>query len=279
MDEKRRIVVVGEGFVGGAILRKCISMGENCMSITRADADLSCPTSVDKLRKLIMPSDYLVFSAAKAPAKSFEDYLQKNLEMVKNFVSACMSCKPAYILNISSDAIYADHKTLIDEKSLALPDNYHGLMHLSREMLLKINGLNGDLRPTLIYGTDDPHNSYGPNSFYRLAIKNENIVLYGEGEELRDHVHIDDVSTLAYMMLSETRQGDFNAVTGEVISFFDIAKIITEATKSNSKIVTTQREGSMPHGGYRAFQNKKVRDVFTKFSFKSFKDGVKYFGH
>ena len=134
-------------------------------------------------------------------------------------------------------------KHLLTKKSLALPDNYHGLMHLSREMLLKINGLNGaNLRPTLIYGTDDPHNSYGPNSFYRLAIKNENIVLYGEGEELRDHVHIDDVSTLAYMMLSETRQGDFNAVTGEVISFFDIAKIITEATKSNSKIVTTQRE-------------------------------------
>ena len=39
MKEKIRIVVVGEGFVGGAILRKCISMGENCMSITRADAD------------------------------------------------------------------------------------------------------------------------------------------------------------------------------------------------------------------------------------------------
>ena len=88
-----------------------------------------------------MPSDYLVFSAAKAPAKSFEDYLQ-NLEIVKNFVTACESCKPAYILNISSDAIYADHKTLIDEKSLVLPDNYHGLMHLS-EMLLKINGLTG----------------------------------------------------------------------------------------------------------------------------------------
>ena len=70
MNEKKRIVVVGEGFVGGAILKKCNSMGENCMSITRADADLSCPTSVEKLRKLIMPSDYLVFSAAKAPAKS-----------------------------------------------------------------------------------------------------------------------------------------------------------------------------------------------------------------
>ena len=74
-------------------------------------------------------------------------------------------------------------------------------------VLLKINGLTGaNLRPTLIYGTDDPHNSYGPNSFYRLATKNEDIVLYGEGEELRDHVHIDDVSTLAYMMLSEAIQ-------------------------------------------------------------------------
>ena len=52
------------------------------------------------------------------------------------------------------------------------------------EMLLKINGLTGaNLRPTLIYGTDDPHNSYGPNN-NRLATKNEDIILYGEGEEL-----------------------------------------------------------------------------------------------
>ena len=80
------------------------------------------------------------------------------------------------------------------------------------------------------------------------------------------------------MMLSETRQGDFNAVTGEVISFFDIAKIITEATRSNSKIVTTQRR---KYASWRlsCIPEQEVRDVFTKFSFKSFKDGVKYFGH
>ena len=38
-------------------------------------------------------------------------------------------------------------------------------------------------------------------------------ILGMEKVRLRDHVHIDDVSTLAYMMLSEAIQGDFNAVT------------------------------------------------------------------
>ena len=44
-------------------------MGENCMSITRADADLSCPTSVDKL-KANNAFGLSGFSAAKAPAKA-----------------------------------------------------------------------------------------------------------------------------------------------------------------------------------------------------------------
>ncbi len=279
MDEKRRIVIVGEGFVGGAVLKKCISMGENCLSITRADADLSHNASVERLTSLILPTDYVVFSAAKAPAKSFDDY-QQNLQMVKNFVEACQICKPAYILNISSDAIYADHKTLIDECSLALPGSFHGLMHLSREIFLKISDLKvANLRPTLIYGADDPHNSYGPNSFYRLAKENKDIVLFGKGEELRDHVHVDDVGALAHRMLSETIQEDLNAVTGEVISFYDIAKIIITSLGSNSEIITTERKGRMPHEGYRAFENKKVKDIFANFSFKSFKNGVNYFSH
>ena len=44
------------------------------------------------------------------------------------------------------------------------------------------------LRPTLIYGAGDPHNGYGPNRFRRLAATGKPIILFGEGEERRDHV-------------------------------------------------------------------------------------------
>ena len=51
------------------------------------------------------------------------------------------------------------------------------------------------VRPTLVYGEGDPHNGYGPNRFIKL-IKKKPIELFGRGEELRDHVWINDVSRL-----------------------------------------------------------------------------------
>ena len=54
---------------------------------------------------------------------------------------------------------------------------------------------------TLIYGKNDPHNGYGPNSFNRLLDKNENIKLFGEGEEKRDHVYVNDVAELSFRMI------------------------------------------------------------------------------
>ena len=62
-------------------------------------------------------------------------------------------------------------------------------------------------------------------------------------------------------------------------AFYDIAKIIITSLGSNSEIITTERKGRMPHEGYRAFENKKVKDIFANFSFKSFKNGVNYFSH
>ena len=69
-------------------------------------------------------------------------------------------------------------------------------MHATREAILKnkFSKILCILRPTLIYGIGDSHNGYGPNKFLRLIKKNKNISLFGKGEELRDHVSINDVT-------------------------------------------------------------------------------------
>ena len=65
-------------------------------------------------------------------------------------------------------------------------------MHLVREVMLRsaLTAPLAILRPTLLYGAADPHNGYGPNRFRRLAAAGQDIVLFGEGEEQRDHVLI-----------------------------------------------------------------------------------------
>ena len=70
---------------------------------------------------------------------------------------------------------YIVTKGKIDEKSVKTPDNFHGIMHLTRELILssKFKNILCNVRPTLIYGIEDTHNGYGPNKFINLALKNQ----------------------------------------------------------------------------------------------------------
>ena len=80
------------------------------------------------------------------------------------------------------------------------------------------------VRSTLIYGERDPHNGYGPNRFRRLAAAGQEIVLFGEGEERRDHVLVDDVAEIVCRVIQHRSRGTLNIATGEVYSFRDIAE-------------------------------------------------------
>ena len=59
-------------------------------------------------------------------------------------------------------------------------------MHLAREVRLEMLTVPiGTICPTLIYGSNDPHNGYGPNLFLRNALDGKDIRLFGKGEELK----------------------------------------------------------------------------------------------
>ena len=125
------------------------------------------------------------------------EMFNNNLKIIKNVSETLISFKKLHVINISSDAVYSDSKKPLNENSLTYPESLHGLMHLNREILLRQvvdHKYFVTLRPTLIYGSEDPHNGYGPNSFMRLVKSNKNIKLFGEGEELRDHVYVEDVA-------------------------------------------------------------------------------------
>ena len=113
----------------------------------------------------------------------------------------------------------------INEKSETKPSSFHGFMHLIREnMLNELDCLKSFIRPTLVYGKNDPHNGYGPNKFIRCAQKNEKIIMFGKGEERRDHIHVDNVADIVFHTTINQIGGIINAVSGNVISFYDIIK-------------------------------------------------------
>ena len=173
--------------------------------------------------------------------------------------------------------MYADVKENILEKTITSPSSLHGLMHLTREEILKdnFNKILCILRPTLIYGTGDSHNGYGPNRFVNCALKNNSISIFGNGEERRDHIFIEDLVKIIVQCIEKKGLGILNLASGKVFSFKYLAKLVINSSKSKSKLIKVKRKGPMPHNGYRPFDVTLLKNSFKNIKISSIKIGIK----
>jgi UDP-glucose 4-epimerase len=271
-----RVVVLGaQGFVGKTAAALLAARGVPTLPLGRAEVDLLAPNAVATLRGLLRPDDALVVVSAKAPCKDSRMLLD-NIRMMQAVCAALEAAPVAHIVYISSDAVYRDSDAPLSEASCAEPGSLHGVMHLAREVMLKsvVQAPLAVLRPSLLYGVDDPHNGYGPNRFRRLAAKGEEIVLFGDGEERRDHVLIDDVAELIYRTLAHRSAGTLNIATGEVHSFRAIAERIAAMARAPVVVRVTPRVGAMPHNGYRPFDPAGTGAAFGDFRYTPLMDGL-----
>lgn len=271
-----RVVVLGaSGFIAGAILRVLQTKGIPVLGLGRPGIDLLEPVAAGTLSSLLRSDDTLVFASAKAPCKD-SGMLRENLVMAEAVCVALKARPVAHVIYISSDAVYKDSPGPLDEGSCAEPGSLHGVMHLAREVALRAEfaGPLAIVRPTLVYGLEDPHNGYGPNRFRRLAGAGKEIVLFGEGEERRDHVDVEDVAALVCLIAQHRSHGVVNAVSGEVVSFRDLAQFAAAQFEPHVAVRGSPRSGPMPHDGYRPLANRAALQAFPGFRFRSWREGL-----
>lgn len=245
---KRTIVVGGGGFVGAAVVKALRAKGTDTLAISRTDVDLLTPGSGRKLGDRIEDGDALVFVSFPAPARDLAA-MQSALRMTEEFIAAMEGKQLTQVVAISSDAVYASTLSRIDETSCRQPDSCHGMAHAARELLLTqaVKAPLAILRPSLIYGSADPHNGYGPNRFRRLAEAGEPIRLSGAGEETRDHIFIEDVAELVVRSLLWRSAGSLNLVTGKSHSFAVVADILSDLMPGRVRIETQPRTQPVTH--------------------------------
>lgn len=267
----QRVVILGaKGFVASATRRRLEQLGIAVLPLTHTDMDLTADDAGVQLSKVLQSNDTLLFVSAKAPVKD-EQMLLDNIKMAKAVCEAVRTVSLSQLVYISSDAVYADSPDPLNEFSSTVPESLHGIMHLTREVMLK-NAFPGPLcilRPTLIFGKGDPHNGYGPNRFVRLAAEGKNIELFGNGEEQRDHVWIEDVAGIITRVIQGRGTGVLNIASGSVVSFRAIAEKAVDIAKSKSQIMANPRKGPMPHNGLRPFDISAAGKVFPDFHFQS----------
>src|SRR5712664_2435311 len=260
-----RVVLLGaRGFVGAAIRRQLESQGIPNLALTSADLDLLDASAAEKLAAMLSPDDAAVMLAALTPDRGRDiATMMKNFAMMQSVCTAVGKTGCGHLVYFSSDAVYNSADSRVTKETSASPRDLYGAMHYTREIMAssiaKVPVL--ALRPTLIYGLDDTHNSYGPNRFRRAAQKDSKITLFGGGEETRDHIHVEDLAALTVRCLVQRSTGTLNAATGVSHSFYEVAQAVARQFRDPVEIVKTPRANPVTHRHYdiastiKAFQD------------------------
>ena len=264
MKNKNRLIILGGGFISTSFKNFLNKKNKKVLLIRKKKIDLSKFDQSKRLINIVKKDDTVFIAAALAPVKNKKMY-NYNIKIAENISKVLKKIKFSKLIYLSSDAVYSDSKNKINESSKTLPKSLHGQMHLKREKIFK-NLTNNNItiiRPTLVYGPNDPHNGYGPNKFIREGKKKNLINLFGKGEELRDHVFINDLVKIIEKIVYGNFKGIFNIASGKIISFHKIANVIRDSINKKINLSYNPRIGPMPHKGYRAFNISKLSKVLN----------------
>ena len=274
-----RVLILGAGgFLSPELARLLVADGVRSRAIGSKQIDLASATAAEELAAEIRPDDAVVMAAALTPDKGRDiATLMKNLRMAESVCAALGRAKPAYFLYVSSDGVYdARFSSLLNEESTCEPADLYCLMHIARERILEqtcraANVPLAIVRPCAIYGAGDTHNSYGPNRFIRTARKDRKITLFGGGEEKRHHAYVTDVAEVIRLCLVHASTGVINAVTGDAISFADLAQEIAAAVGGDVVVEPTPRGNPITH---RQFDTTALARAFPGFRATPFHAGL-----
>jgi nucleoside-diphosphate-sugar epimerase len=273
-DPTRVVVLGGRGFVGRELVAALEQAGISTMAPTRRELELTAPDAGDRLAALLRPADSLVVLAALTPdrGRGIEPFVA-NMAIGAAIARALARVAPAHVVYVSSDAVYPMRAGRVSEASCAEPPDLYGMMHRARETMVAAASPAplAILRPTLLYGAADTHNSYGPNRLRRAAHKEGRIALFGDGDDMRDHLFVDDFVALTLLVLRHRSQGVLNCATGRSVSYAELARKIAARFERPVEIVAAPRQAPVAH---RHFDVTALHKAFPTFRFTPLDQGL-----
>jgi len=273
----RVVVLGGHGFLGRRLLNELAQAGIETLAPTSSELDLTQPEAAAQLAGLLREDDAVVFAACLTPDRGRGvDTQIRNVQMAEQ-VAAAIATKPcAHLAYISSDAVYADDLNPVRETAGAQPGSIYGTMHLMREQTMRDAAAAAGvplatIRSSLLYGAGDPHNSYGPNRYVRMAQEDGVITLFGGGEEKRDHVYVDDAARFIVTCLQQRVEGIINMATGTSHSFMEAARLVASSAGTDVEIKCLPRDN---HGPHRHFDTTLRLQLAPEFRFTPLAEGL-----
>ncbi len=272
----KRVVILGHtGFIGSKIestLRTNYPMLE-IVGLSYPAFDIV--TEAEKLKTYF--DEYTAVVMLAAVKKQFGDTIenfQKNIDIITAFCKVISECKIQRVIYFSSAAVYGEsiEHDMITENTSVEPQTYYGMAkYVSERLLLKVaqKGL-VILRPPVIYGSGDMA-AYGPSGFLQTALAGGEIVLWGDGTEMREFIFIDDVVRLVEKMLFSDYTGVLNVASGKSYSYQGILEVMRE--QKNLCLNVTMRERTNEKVDHY-FDNSLLMKKFPAVTFTSLSKGI-----
>ena len=169
----------------------------------------------------------------------------------------------------SSAAVYGDNQNLpLREEEKPMPLSPYGVTKVSGEYYCKIfYELYGvpavALRYFNVFGERQGYNQYAGviSIFINRALKNEPLIIFGDGKQTRDFIYVKDVVKANVLVAEKERANGevFNVARGERTTILELAMKIIDATNSSSPIIFDRpRPGDIKHSQADISKIKKL---------------------
>jgi UDP-glucose 4-epimerase len=248
-----RIVLLGHtGYIGSRLAGAFKAAAPDVPVVVRSapGLDLTQPESADALAALLLPDAVLVICAAiKKQLGDTPEIFSQNLAIVTNVCRAVAARPVRRIVFFSSAAVYGEdvQHGVITESTPVQPTSLYGIGKFTAERLLLRTAQQQPntsllvLRPALVYGPHEPAYYYGPSGFLKLARAASPITLWGDGEELREFLFIDDVVALTTQLAFGDVAGVLNVVSGVSYSYAQALAVVAKLTGGQPALTSRPR--------------------------------------
>lgn len=291
------LVTGGAGFIGSHTVDRLIEQGAQVIIIddlsTGKERNLNPAAEFVKLDItsgnleevfLSYRPEFVIHLAAQVSvAKSVDDPIRDCMINIIGLVRLLESCRKYGINKVvyaSSAAVYGNPlETEIAEAEPTEPLSFYGISKMTPEYYLRVfNHLYGLGYTVLRYA-----NVYGPRQdaageggvvsiFATKVIAAESTVVFGDGEQTRDFVYVEDVARANVKALSAGDQAVINIGTGVRTSINELYEIIAGIVGTNLKpAYTHEREGDIKHS---CLQNNKALTALNWKPEFSLKEGL-----
>ncbi len=250
MTKNKVLITGGAGFIGSHIVEKLLENNYNVIIIDNLSSGSieNIPNSDTlKLYQLNIEKDdlelvfqketpdYVIHLAAQTSVNFSisHPYYDANMNVMASIklLELCKKYNIRKFITASSAAIYGNPKYLpIDENHPTEPMSQYGLSKLTMEKYIKLSGI-----PYIIFRFS---NAYGPRqksskesgvvAIFNNAMKNnEPINIYGDGEQIRDFIYVEDIANICIKAINLNVENEIiNFSTNKGVSLNQLFKVM-----------------------------------------------------